>query len=69
MSKSTVLVYVGNGSSITLIPARDLTASDLQRLNKEGITTESLLQSQLYEYPPAPAGKAPTQQEAQKGKE
>jgi len=69
MKQNIVLSYVGNGAHITGWPARDLTAADVERLKKEGSTIDALLQSQLYEYPPTPAGKAASQHEAQQGKE
>jgi hypothetical protein len=55
MKQNIVLTYVGNGGHIIGWPARDLTSSDIERLSREGTTTEQLLQSKLYEYPPIPA--------------
>lgn len=50
MSK-IILKYTGGimNGAITGVPAKDLTAAELERLNKEGVTTESLIQSGLYE--------------------
>jgi len=73
MSK-VVLTYIGKGF-LHGVPDRDLTASDIDHLKGEGITTETLIQSQLYEeVVPAPlpshVGKPQPQQVAdEKAKE
>ena len=71
MSK-VVLTYIGKGF-LHGVPDRDLTASDIDHLKGEGITTETLIQSQLYEEViPAPShvGKPQPQQVAdEKAKE
>lgn len=57
MKQTVVLSYVGNGGHVIGWPARDLKSSDIERLMREGITIEQLLQSKLYEYPPIPPTK------------
>jgi hypothetical protein len=52
MKAQIVLNYIGNGSFVMGWPARDLTAADIEHLGREGVTTDQLLQSKLYEYPP-----------------
>ena len=54
--KDIVLTYTGGGiqGSIAGWPARDLTATDVERLKKEGVSVEALVQSGLYEYAQAP---------------
>jgi hypothetical protein len=48
--KEIVLSYIGAGASISGWPARDLTAQDVERIKKEGVSIETLIQSGLYEY-------------------
>lgn len=54
--KDIVLTYTGAGigGSIVGWPARDLTSTDIERLKKDGVSTEALVQSGLYEYSQAP---------------
>jgi len=45
----------GFGGSISGWPARDLTKSDVEKLEKEGVLFETLIQSELYELAPTQA--------------
>lgn len=61
MTKGIVLIYTGGGikGSVAGWPARDLTETDLERLQKEdGVSMETLIQSELYELAEKPANAA-----------
>jgi len=49
--KDTKLKYTGGGfgGSIVGWPARDLTTVDVERIEKDGVSIETLIQSGLYE--------------------
>ena len=57
MKDNVVLNYTGGGfgGSISGWPARDLTKSDVEKLEKEGVLIEALIQSELYELAPTQA--------------
>ena len=45
-----MLKYIGNGTSLTFVPARDLNEDDLEQLKmSHDITKQDLLKSGLYE--------------------
>lgn len=52
-----ILKYTGGGfgGSISGWPARDLTKADVDKLEKEGVQLEALIQSELYELVPVKA--------------
>jgi len=54
---NVILKYTGGGfgGSISGWPARDLTKADVDKLEKEGVQFETLLQSELYELVPVKA--------------
>ena len=54
---NVILKYTGGGfgGSITGWPARDLTKADVDKLEKEGVSLEALIQSELYELAPMQA--------------
>ena len=54
---NVILKYTGGGfrGSIAGWPARDLTKADVDKLEKEGVKLETLLQSELYELMPIKA--------------
>ena len=56
-TNNIILKYTGGGfgGSIAGWPARDLTKADVDKLEKEGVKLETLLQSELYELMPVKA--------------
>ncbi len=58
-----IWVYIGKGSYLDGIPARDLTEADWARLNED--ERAAVANSKLYRRAPRPAAPAPTESKAE----